>query len=243
MRKRVIAFVIAGIIPALFAAPPNPVPDREEELAGQTVLQQYFSRTPLSQAWLRDVSMNVEMNGSLPSLNKSGTMRALRQISRVGRITYDALTFQGDNTVKKDVIARYMEAEMKATDGNSIAINEKNYKFKYRGLVSEGDWQLHLFELSPRAKRVGLFKGWLWIHAATGLPVREQGELVKNPSIFLKRVSFVRDYVIENGVAIPKRLESTIETRVVGRAELKIDFSNVTKQESRQFAARNTDGN
>ena len=32
-----------------------------------------------------------------------------------------------------------------------------------------------------------------------------------------------------DGVAIPKHIESTVDTRVVGRAELKIDYSNFTK--------------
>jgi hypothetical protein len=112
-----------------------------------------------------------------------------------------------------------------------MGITRENYKFKYWGLYGTGDWQLYLFELTPKEKRVGLFKGWLWIHATTGLPVREQGELAKNPSIFLKKVSFIRDYELRDGVAVPKSIDSSIETRVVGRAELNIKFSNISKED------------
>jgi hypothetical protein len=56
--------------------------------------------------------------------------------------------------------------------------------------------------------------------------VRESGHLVKNPSVFLKRVEFVRNYEIRDGYAAPKRVESVVETRLVGKAELTIDFTN-----------------
>jgi len=48
--------------------------------------------------------------------------------------------------------------------------------------------------VTPRQKRQGLFKGDLWIDAATYLRVQESGYLVKSPSIFLKKVAFVRKY-------------------------------------------------
>ena len=73
---------------------------------------------------------------------------------------------------------------------------------------------------------MGLFKGELWLDAETGMPVRESGEFVKNPSVFLKKIAFVRDYEIQGGVAIPKHIESTVDTRLVGRAELSIEFTN-----------------
>ena len=47
--------------------------------------------------------------------------------------------------------------------------------------------------MTPRKKRAGLFKGEIWIDAATYLRVQESGYLVKNPSIFLKKVAFVTE--------------------------------------------------
>jgi len=193
------------------------------------VLDKYMAATRTQQSYLKDVSMEVEMEGTLPSLKKTGKMHALRSVSRLGKITYQTLTFQGDNTIKKDVIARYLQAEAQAGESKTLAITPENYKFRYRGLFGSGDWQLHLFELTPKQKKVGLFKGFLWIEARTGMPVREQGRFVKNPSIFLKRVEFVRDYNIGNGVAVPSRIESSVDTRLVGKAELTIRYNNYSK--------------
>ena len=90
---------------------------------------------------------------------------------------------------------------------------------------------VHIFQLTPRRKAVGLFHGELWLDADTALPVRESGRFVKSPSMFLKKIEFVREYQIQDGVAIPKHIESTADVRIIGRAELSIDFSNFTRQE------------
>lgn len=178
---------------------------------------------------LRGASMEVEIEANLPQLQKQGRLHALRHISRLGRITYEAIRFEGDKTVKSNIIARYLaaEAEAQSADESLMAVTPANYKFKYKGRSGEGDNQIYIFQLTPRKKRVGLFKGELWIDAATCLPVRESGRLVKNPSIFLKRVEFVREYYIRGGVAVPLQIASTVETRLVGRAEVTVHFRNV----------------
>ena len=39
----------------------------------------------------------------------------------------------------------------------------------------------------------------------------------------------MRDYEIRDGVAFPIHIQSTVDTRVVGRAELDISFSNFSR--------------
>jgi hypothetical protein len=87
-------------------------------------------------------------------------------------------------------------------------------------------------DITPRKKAVGLFKGQIWIDAASGMPVREVGQFVKTPSVFLKKIAFVRDYEIRNGIAFPSHIQSTVDTRIVGRAELEINFSNFSREDS-----------
>src|ERR1700690_1544726 len=143
-------------------------------------------------ARFRGVSMDVDIAASLPSMHKNGRLHALKHISRLGRITYEALKFDGDNSVKRDVIARYLAAESqaRATEG-SLAVLPANYKFKYKGLQDHGQGLVHVFDVTPRKKRVGLFKGELWLDARSFLPVRESGRMVKSPSIFVKHMDFV----------------------------------------------------
>lgn len=193
-----------------------------------SILARYTGATELQAKTLRGAQMEVDIDARLVKLQKQGRMRALRAISQLGQITYRALGFSGDNTVKQEVIARYLAAEAEGRADGSVTINSKNYKFKLKGQMDWYGRRVDIVQLTPRRKTVGLFKGELWVDSETGMPVREAGEFVKTPSVFLKKVAFVRDYELLDGVSIPKHIESTVDTRIVGRAELQINFSHVT---------------
>jgi len=47
-------------------------------------------------------------------------------------------------------------------------------------------------------------------------------------------VEFVQEFELRDGVSLPSHLESTVDTRIVGRAELSINFTNFTPQGSDQ---------
>jgi hypothetical protein len=161
-------------------------PGKREE--GEDILQKYLAITEAQKDMLKGFSMEVQIDAKIPKLHKQGKMNALRLISSLGKISYKMLNYWGDDTVKKEVIARYMQAEVQAkADTKSISITPDNYKFKYKGLRQDGARQIYLFDLKPKEKRVGLFKGELWLDSETYLPIRESGVFVKNPSIFLKK--------------------------------------------------------
>lgn len=172
--------------------------------------------------------MEVDIRAQLPKLKQNGHLHALRHISRLGRITYDALRFDGDRTIKTDVIARYLRTEIQASEARdpAIAITPANYKFRYKARLSSPVQDVYIYQLTPRRKRVGLFKGELWIDARSYLPVRESGRFVKSPSVFLRSMEFVREYEVINGVSVPKRIQSMANTRIVGPAEMTIDYNN-----------------
>jgi len=198
--------------------------------APDSVIQNYSAASAQQAAALDGASMDVDIQASLPKLKKQGRLRALRRISWLGRITYEKLRFEGDSTVKNHVIAKYLSAEAEAqADGpTSLAVTPANYKFKYKGQYQCGDQDVEVFQVTPLHKQVGLFKGEIWIDAQTFLRVRESGRFVKAPSIFVKKIEFVRDYEIQDGISVPHQIHSVVYTRLVGPAELTIDFRNVS---------------
>jgi len=197
-------------------------------LAPNVIVDQYCAVARGQEQALKGASMEVEIAAALPSLKKQGKLHALRRISSLGRITYEMLKFEGDGAVKSQVIARYLTAEVEAQkeQSPSLAVTPENYKFKYKGLNQYGGRQIHVLEVTPRKKRTGLFKGEVWVDAATYLRVRESGILVKSPSIFVKKLAFVRKYEIRDGISVPLQVQSVADVRMVGKAELTIDFSH-----------------
>ena len=199
----------------------------ESSGAPADIINRFLQATQGHEEALRGVSMQVEIEASIVKLKENATLKALRKISKVGQVTYHVLAFQGNNTVKNDVIARYLQAEQQGQGDSKIAISPDNYKFKYKGKKNgNSNEQVYVFQLTPRQKRVGLFKGEMWLDAGTCLPVMERGRLVKNPSIWFKKVDFERQFAIQNGVAIPQHMNSRIEVRIIGLVDLKVHYSN-----------------
>jgi len=191
----------------------------------EEIVENYCAATKHQEQTVRAASMEVEISGSLPKLQKQGKLHALRHITTLGRITYDALHFQGDNTIKKEVINRYLQQETETIGDPTVAVTPANYKFKYKGHQMLDGRDSFVFQVSPKTKRARLYKGELWIDAATYLRVRESGKLVKTP-LGVRDVTFVRRYDIQNGISVPRQLQSVTDVWFYGKAELTVDYAN-----------------
>jgi len=222
-----LAGALAALLTVSIVVLADSIPEASSVSPGE-IVDRYVSATQAEQLRAQDLSMEVEIDASLPRLRRSGRLEALKFIPRLGQIVYRVIRFDGDETVKRDVIARYLTAEKEARTklAGSLAITPENYRFKYKGTADWLDQTAYVFQVTPKKKRLGLYKGELWIDSKTYLPLREWGELVKNPSVFLKNVYFVRDYYIWEDRSIPRRIISEVSTRLVGKAQLTIWFNN-----------------
>jgi len=207
------------------AKPPMP----EEEMVSR-----YLQATEQQQSAMRGATQEVDIAAAVPKFKKQGKLHALKNISKLGKITYHALGFSGDNVVKTEVIANYLKAEIEASQNpsSSVSITPENYKFKYKGIEEQNGRAVYVLHVNPRQKKVGLFKGELWLDTETYMPVRESGSFVKSPSFMLKKMQFVREYDIQNGVSLPQRTASKVETRFFGPVELNINYLGVSRDES-----------
>jgi len=216
--KRLLSVLIACLLAggaAFGGSPPDPVVDEYVE----------------ARARQDEVSYSVDMviTASIPSMGKVGRLRATRRHSDHGSLNYEQMRFEGDNLIKTNVIARYLSAEVEAQKPEAklaTQISPANYEFKQKGSEHVEGRQAVVFEVKPRKKRNGLFKGLIWVDAATRQPIKEVGKLAKLPSIWLKEISFVREYTNVNGLALPARITSKIKTRIIGEAHVTIDFEN-----------------
>ena len=192
------------------------------------IVENYCTASQAQAQTTRGASMDVEIDASLPKLKKHGRLHALRRISPLGLIRYERAQFEGDRVVIREVISRYLTAEVDAQKDQSaeIAVTPRNYKFKSKGMSQIAGQDVYVFEVTPRQKREKLFKGEVWIDARTFLKVRESGYLVKNPDFMVKKVTFVRKYEIRDGISVPRQEQSVADVRLFGKVELTIDFSN-----------------
>jgi len=212
-------FQLVGLA-AVPAAEKYTVPD---DVQAQ-VIRRYLEAAQVQRVTRRNGNVQVTVEARLPRLNKEATLRTLRSTSAAGTITYATLDARGDSMVRREVIARYLAAESDGRTTDQTAITPFNYRFRFIGTFDEPSRRVYVFQLAPKKKQVGLFKGELWVDGRTGLPVHESGQFVKNPSMFLKGISFTRDYTRSREWGVDVHIHSTVESRIAGRVELDIRF-------------------
>jgi len=198
-----------------------PASGAESASAPNLALARYLAGLEGSQPWGAET---VEIEAALPKLKEHGRLRAIRRLLPLGKPEYQVFELNGSRTVKQQVIARYLSAEIEAARMNpsAVAVTPANYQFRYAGSIGSESNLLYAFQIVPRKKRDGLIQGVLWIDAETGAAVRQSGYLVKKPSIFVKRVDVTRETTLRDGVAESRVTHLAVETRLVGRAELTI---------------------
>lgn len=209
--------------PLVLAALLRPVVAEETEGASHAFAL-YLARVQRVDQWSPET---IDIEASLPKLKKQGHLRAIRRITESGDADYQVLESVGDRTVRQQVIARYLSAQVTAAEipAASVAISPANYEFRYKGVVQRGEQVIYAFQIKPRKKRIGLMNGELWLEAETGAPVRQSGYLVKSPSLFVKRVDITRETVLSDGIAQMQTTHLSVDTRLVGLADLTVTES------------------
>lgn len=185
----------------------------------------YVTTTPQEDDGFPDRGDTIlEIDASLPKLGKQGRMEVIWHSGPSGRPEYEVVSFEGDSTVKQQVIARYLEIEQQAyaLPVSSVAITPDNYKFRYAGSVESGGNRSYIFAIKPRHGGGGLIDGHLWIDQATGAAVHQDGRVVKRASIFIRQIRITRDSGSRAGVPYLRVTHVDIDTRLAGRAELTI---------------------
>jgi hypothetical protein len=168
--------------------------------------------------------MEVEIEASLPRLSKQGSMQLVREKGSFEHSQYRVVQFDGDATVKQQVIVRYLNAEQQAgaIPYPTVAITPANYKFKYVASSKTNGAVVYIFQIVPKKKRAGLIQGQIWIDSATGIAVHQAGRFVKQPSIFIRQMQITRDTTLQDGLPYIRVTHVAIDARLVGPAELTI---------------------
>ncbi len=78
------------------------------------IVDKYVDATHAQQEAMRGAQMEVDIDAKLPSLEKHGQTAGAAQDLASGADHLQGLGFSGDNTVKQEVITRYLAAESEA---------------------------------------------------------------------------------------------------------------------------------
>ena len=165
------------------------------------------------------------IDAELPDSAQKAEFELKQHYSAPAVLEFSPVRSSGDSFVKSNVIVRMLQSEVDHVhrrEQSQTAISSTNYKFSYKGPSQINAVPVYVYEVKPHKKRIGLFKGKIYLDAATGELVRAQGRIVKSPSFFIKKIDFIQDYAHVNGFTLPLHLHSEAQTRIVGKAVVDI---------------------
>ena len=200
--------------------PPLLAPVSLPRMAPELTLQQYQRRAVRQSGELVGYSASSTVHAELPELSERAEFVLNRHFTAPKTLQFTPVQFTGDGFVKTNVIARLLQSEvdhLQKDQPAQTAITDQNYKFSYKGAERMNDRLVHIYQLKPRKKRPGLFKGHVFIDAFTGSIVRAEGRMVKSPSIFIKNIDFVQDYADFGSFTFPVHMHSEAKARLIGR--------------------------
>jgi len=162
----------------------------------------------------------VLIEASIPALYKESVLLAVRQTGNNERSEFLILGMDGDGAVAEEVIARYFTIEEQTENlaRSSTLITPENYKFQFRGQVNRGNGSAYVYDIAPRKRRPGLFKGQIWIDAATGAELLVSGRLTDTPSAS-SSITFVREITLDAS-GYTRVTHLTFAVPLLGRSEL-----------------------
>jgi biotin carboxyl carrier protein len=206
-------------VPSALESLPRPrvsLPQMTPELS----LEMLESHGPWQSAALKGYTDETLVMADLVDSSQRAALQLERSYVAPHTLTFKPISYTGDAFVKNNVITRILQSEVDYVtrdDAAQTALTVANYKFSYKGDQELDGRTVHIFQVKPRRKWAGLFKGLIYLDSSTGSLVRSQGTIVKSPSFFVRDIEFVQDYAEIGGYTLPVWLHTTARVRFLGR--------------------------
>jgi hypothetical protein len=189
-------------------------------LRPEQALQAFLNHDRWQALTLQGCTDNTLVVAVLPDAAQRGVFELQRAFVAPRSLKYKPVNFTGDTFVKSEVVSRMLQAEVdhvEKNDRSQTALTEANYKFSYKSEQKLDEHEIYMYQVKPRHKKAGLFKGHIYLDVHNGNLTRSEGSIVKPSSFFVRKIEFVQDYVEIHHFIFPVHLHTTAHLRVLGR--------------------------
>ena len=169
----------------------------------------------------------------LQGATKGGSMTAQLDVWTTlapdGTFTFEVIEESGSDLIRNKVLHPALMEEQRACASGQLAdsaLSPANYEFALDDLSAEPD--LLRIALTPRHKNRSLIQGAAFVKRQDADLVTVEGELVKRPSFWTRKVHVVRRYARIDGVRVPVEMQSRAEVLMVGRSTFSMTYEYST---------------
>lgn len=142
---------------------------------------------------------------------------------------FKIISEKGSGLIRSRVFKPLMDVEVEsAADRNRVdsSITPNNYTLALLGEEEVAGSHCYIVQATPKRADKYLFSGRIWIHSVEFAIVKIEGQPAKIPSLWIKRVDFVRRYQKIGEFWLPLKNESVTRVRLFGKNTLTTDYDN-----------------
>lgn len=145
-----------------------------------------------------------------------------------GHKEFEVISEQGSGAIRKRVFRKMLDSEIEASRDDlrdTTQITPRNYTFRLVGSEELAGRKSFVLEVTPKTKNKYLFKGKVWVDAEDYGIARIEGTPAQNPSVWVRKTSFVHQYGKMGPFWLAVSTTSSTDVWVVGRTDLLIEYS------------------
>lgn len=172
---------------------------RNQRLAGYDVGRRYHLKNELYE---KEALMDVEVRFRAPS-----------------ELRFDTRRQEGSGFLARRVFGRIMKGEqesLQADNKRRSAMTPQNYEFCLTGKELLQGRPAYRLKVTPRREDTFLFDGNIWVDAEDFAVVRAEGQPVKRPSFWIRKLQFVRTFKKVGPFWLPERSQGVTEVLLFG---------------------------
>lgn len=165
--------------------------------------------------------------------NAKGEMSAESQVllryRAPGTKEFKIISEKGSGLIRSRVFKPLMEVEVETAsvrNRNDSSITPNNYTFELLGEEDVNGYHCFVVQAIPKRAAKYLFKGKVWIHAEEFAVVQIEGQPAVNPSVWIKRMDFVRRYQKVGEFWLPLKNQSITRVRIFGKNTMTTDYDD-----------------
>jgi hypothetical protein len=230
------------------AAPLQAATAQDSSGRGQLNEEQLFSRLHERHVWQQSHLSEFSEVRTYTVRNEKGVAVAQEIVtmkySPPRTKAFTVLSAKGSGFVRTHVFRPLMAHEVAGTrsrNDSDVLITPENYRFEIIGKEQVGSYECIVVHAVPKHKRTDLFEGEIWIDSHDFAIVKIKGRLAKNPSFWIKRVEFERQYEKISGFVVLLRETAVADIRIYGRRTLTVECKEYAFSDS-DAAERATHG-
>ncbi len=143
--------------------------------------------------------------------------------------TFQTVSEQGSRWIRMFVFNRLVDSEKEAASGRDkrdSSITPHNYTFRLLGEQDVDGYHCYHFQATPNRRAKYLFEGEVWVDTHDLAIVRIAGHPARNPSFWITRINWVRDYRKVGDFWLPARDNTDVHVRIFGEKHLTIDYGH-----------------